>query len=166
MCEFYLVKHPWMGKRERIRRKQGESSDSDAGLTFVKGVEVNKIGQEKLQTTVEFWDSLGQCDEESLGKCSPLKKFVLERWPSFTAPPVLSHCLGVIAWRSKGRGWGGECGLSEHSSGSKGTAAGCCRTAMLLAAGFPEGWAKWAISVSVTVTYCIAKLGYFSKIYC
>lgn len=41
-----------MGKGERIRRRQGESSDSDAGLTFVKGAEVKKIGQEKLQTTM------------------------------------------------------------------------------------------------------------------
>lgn len=121
MYEFNLVKHPWMGKGERIRKRQGESSDSDASLTFVKGAEVKKIGQEKLQTTMEFWDSLGQCDEESLGKCFPLKKFVLEGWPSFTAPSVLSHCLGVIAWRSKDRGWGGERGRSEHSSGSKST---------------------------------------------
>lgn len=69
----------------------------------------------------------------------PIKEFALEEWPSFTAPSVLSHCLGVIAWRSKGRRWGMEHGLSEHSSGSKGTAAGGCWTAMLLAAGFPEG---------------------------
>lgn len=64
---------------------------------------------------------------------------MLEGWPNFTAPSVLSHCLGEIVWRSKGRGWGGECGLSGHSSISKGTAAGGCQTAMLLGPGFPEG---------------------------
>lgn len=63
--------------------------------------------------------------------------------------------MEVRGWRV---GWGAW-PQSERCSGSKGTAAGGCQTAMLLAAGSLEGTAECAISMSVTITYCIAKLG-------
>lgn len=50
------------GKGKRRRSRQGGPSDSDAGLTLVKGTEGKKIGQEKLQTTVQFGECLGQAD--------------------------------------------------------------------------------------------------------
>lgn len=78
-------------------------------------------------------------------------------------------CL-VIAWEQRGdqrvEGGVGVWPQSENCSGSKGTAAGGYQKTMLLAAGSPEGRAEWAIFMSVTVTYCIAKLGYLPKIYC
>lgn len=63
---------------------------------------------------------------------------MLEGWPSFTAPSVLSHCLGVIAWRSKDSGVG-SVAVVNTAVDLKVRAAGGCRTAMLPTAGFPEG---------------------------
>lgn len=55
---------------------------------------------------------------------------------------------------------------SECCRGFKGAAAGGCQIARLLAVGSLEGRAEWGIFMSATVTYCVAKLGYFPKIYC
>lgn len=60
-------------KKERSRSGQ-DPWDGDAGLTLLKVAgEEKKIGQGELQTTMQFWESLGQADGEALGKNSPLE---------------------------------------------------------------------------------------------
>lgn len=84
---------------------------------------------------------------------------------------ALLHLLcSVIAWeqhRSQRMGVGCVAWpQNECCSGSKGMAAGGCQTSMFLTVGSLEGRAEQGISVSATVTYCLAKLEYFPKIYC